>query len=246
MLELIGRSSAACDGVSRRRFLKAGVLGLAGLGLRRPPAGRGVGRRRAAGAARPVGDPGLARRRPAPARDLRPQARRPGRVPRPAQGDRARTCPGIQVSELLPEHARLMDRMSIIRSMHHDNGDHFAAAHWMLTGYLGSNAVDLPPQYPSAGSIVAKLKGPKTPGMPAYVGLPEHALGRPRPRLPRRGLSRASPTTRSRPTATRTPTATACPTSTLPGGRRRRRGSTAAAACSTPSTTPAATSTPPA
>ena len=48
--------------------------------------------------------------------------------------------PGVQVSELLPEHARLMDKMSIIRSMHHDNGDHFAAAHWMLTGYLGSNA----------------------------------------------------------------------------------------------------------
>ena len=46
--------------------------------------------------------------------------------------------PGVQISELLPNHARLMDRMSIIRSMHHDNGDHFAAGHWMLTGYLGS------------------------------------------------------------------------------------------------------------
>ncbi len=57
--------------------------------------------------------------------------------------------PGVQISELLPNHARLMDRMSIIRSMHHDNGDHFAAAHWMLTGYLGSNSANLPPQYPS-------------------------------------------------------------------------------------------------
>ena len=46
--------------------------------------------------------------------------------------------PGVQISELLPNDARLMDRMSIIRSMHHDNGDHFAAGHWMLTGYLGS------------------------------------------------------------------------------------------------------------
>ncbi len=30
--------------------------------------------------------------------------------------------PGAQVSELLPNHARLLDRVSLIRSMHHDNG----------------------------------------------------------------------------------------------------------------------------
>lgn len=48
----------------------------------------------------------------------------------------------------------------------------------MLTGYLGSNAINMAPQYPSAGSIVAKLKGAKRPGMPAYVGLPHtHSVG---------------------------------------------------------------------
>src|SRR5262249_1967889 len=57
-------------------------------------------------------------------------------------------------------------------------GDHFAAAHWMLTGYLGSNASDLAPQYPSAASIIAKLQGSKRPGIPAYVGLPyTHSVG---------------------------------------------------------------------
>src|SRR5262249_28195114 len=65
-----------------------------------------------------------------------------------------------------------------LRSVFHNNGDHFAAAHWMLTGFLGSNAADLGPQYPSAGSIIAKLKGSKAPGMPAYVGLPHtHSIG---------------------------------------------------------------------
>ena len=45
-------------------------------------------RRSSAGrAARPLGDPDLARRRAAPARDVRPQARRSGRVSRAAQGD---------------------------------------------------------------------------------------------------------------------------------------------------------------
>ena len=88
------------------------------------------------------------------------------------------SVPGIQVSELLPEHARMMDKMSIIRSMHHNNGDHFAAAHWMLTGYLGSNALNLAPQYPSAASIITKLKGARQSGMPAYVGLPNtHSVG---------------------------------------------------------------------
>src|SRR5581483_773934 len=78
----------------------------------------------------------------------------------------------------LPYHARLMDRMSIIRSMHHDNGDHFAAAHWMLTGYHGSNAVNMAPQYPSAASIIARLKGSRRPGVPPYVGLPNtHSVG---------------------------------------------------------------------
>jgi hypothetical protein len=88
------------------------------------------------------------------------------------------TLPGVQVSELLPNHARLLDKVTIIRSLHHDNTDHYAAAHWMLTGYLGSNARSMAPQYPSAGSIVARLGGARKPGMPAYVGLPHtHSVG---------------------------------------------------------------------
>ena len=86
--------------------------------------------------------------------------------------------PGVQVSELLPNHARLLDKVSLIRSLHHDNGDHFAAAHWMLTGYLGANGSNQTPKYPSAGSIIARLKGARKPGMPAYVGLPHtHSVG---------------------------------------------------------------------
>ena len=62
--------------------------------------------------------------------------------------------------------------MAFIRSVHHDTGDHFAGAHWMLTGRFGSTSVDLPQKYPSVGSYISKIKGPKQPGMPAYVGLP--------------------------------------------------------------------------
>ena len=83
--------------------------------------------------------------------------------------------PGIQINELLVEHAKVMDKVSILRSVHHGHGDHFAAAHWMLTGYLGSNAANQDPQFPSAGAIVTKLRGANRLGMPPYVAVPHAA-----------------------------------------------------------------------
>jgi uncharacterized protein (DUF1501 family) len=162
--------------VTRRSFLKAGYLGLAGLGL------SDLLRAQASAGTR------------APADDLsvilvwldggppqhetydpKPDAPAEFRGPLKAIDTRV---PGMQVSELLPYHARLADKIALIRSMHHNNGDHFAAAHWMLTGYLGSNAADLAPQYPSMASVITKLKGAKRSGMPAYVGLPStHSVG---------------------------------------------------------------------
>ena len=48
----------------------------------------------------------------------------------------------------------------------------------MLTGYLGSTAVNMAPMYPSAASVITKLKGSKRAGLPAYVGLPNlHSVG---------------------------------------------------------------------
>ena len=178
MLELTGQAFRCCDGVSRRNFLRAGVLGLGGLTL--------PDLLRAKASAKTVGAPDskdlsviLIWLDGGPPQhetyDPKPDAPIDFRGPLKAMST---SVPGIQVSELLPEHARMMDKMSIIRSMHHNNGDHFAAAHWMLTGYHGSNAVNLAPQYPSAASIIAKLKGAKRPGMPAYVGLPQtHSVG---------------------------------------------------------------------
>ena len=178
MLELIGKPFGSCDGVIRRAFLRAGVLGLGAVGL--PDLLRAKALARAANRPDPKDlsiilvwlDGGPPQHE---TYDPKPDAPADYRGPLKAMST---AVPGIQVSELLPEHARLMDKMSIIRSMHHNNGDHFAAAHWMLTGYKGSTAVDLAPQYPSSASIIAKLKGAKRSGMPAYVGLPNtHSVG---------------------------------------------------------------------
>ena len=73
---------------------------------------------------------------------------------------------------MLPETAKHADKMCFLRSVHHDNGDHFAAAHWMLTGRFGSTSVDKAQKYPSVGSIVARAAGPKVDGLPPYIGLP--------------------------------------------------------------------------
>jgi hypothetical protein len=177
MLSLQGESFGCCDGVSRRSVLRAGVLGLSGLGLAdllRAKAEAGTQSNSASELSVILVwlDGGPPQHE---TYDPKPDAPSEFRGPLKAIST---AVPGIQVSELLPEHARQMDKMSLIRSVHHNNEDHFAAAHWMLTGYLGSNAVNMAPMYPSAASIITKLKGAKRSGMPAYVGLPTtHSVG---------------------------------------------------------------------
>ena len=84
----------------------------------------------------------------------------------------ATKVPGVFLSETLPEHAKHADKMVFVRSLHHGTGDHFAGAHWMLTGRFGSTSVNLPQKFPSVGSIVSKMRGANQSGLPAYVGLP--------------------------------------------------------------------------
>jgi hypothetical protein len=80
--------------------------------------------------------------------------------------------PGIEITELFPRQAKVADKFSIVRSLHHDNGDHFTAAHYMLTGRGGPNGSNTAGRYPSLGSIASTVCGPRKPGMPAYVGVP--------------------------------------------------------------------------
>ncbi|MBY0460921.1 MAG: DUF1501 domain-containing protein [Gemmataceae bacterium] len=80
--------------------------------------------------------------------------------------------PGVNVSALMPQVAKRFDKLSLVRSLHHDNGDHFAAAHWMTTGRFGSTSVSQTQKFPSVGSFVSRVKGSNHPNLPAYVGLP--------------------------------------------------------------------------
>ncbi len=81
--------------------------------------------------------------------------------------------PGLDVTEMFPLQAQVADRFSVIRSIHHDNGDHFSGAHWMLTGYgAGVSGGQRAGKHPGIGAIATKVTGSRAAGVPAYVGVP--------------------------------------------------------------------------
>jgi arylsulfatase A-like enzyme len=65
----------------------------------------------------------------------------------------------------------------VIRSFSHGNGDHWAAAHWMLTGRTGANGADRMPRYPSMGAVAAHLLGPTQSGSLANVNMNDGGFG---------------------------------------------------------------------
>jgi len=84
----------------------------------------------------------------------------------------ATSVPGIRVCEHLPLQARIMDQLTLIRSV-----DCRASNHTPITMQAG-NALARRTEdgkdgggYPSMGSIAAKFRGSNDPNLPAFVGL---------------------------------------------------------------------------
>lgn len=165
----LGRSAARyCDGMSRRSFLQVGTTGLAALGL--PHLAQA---REAAGTTKNTsviliwldGGPGHM-----DMYDMKPDAPAEYRgIWRPIRS----RVPGFDVTELFPKQARHTDKFSIVRSLHHNTGDHFAGGHRMLTTKdMGVSGANNDGKFPGIGSIVSRQVGPRQPGMPAYVAVP--------------------------------------------------------------------------
>jgi hypothetical protein len=171
MLDFIGRGHRTCDGINRRSFLKVGSLAIGGLTL------PGLLRLRAADPASsslPRKSVILIWQAGGPSHldmyDLKPNA------PAEVRGEFkpiATNLPGIQIGEHLPRQARIMDKLAILRSACHTNAGHGMGAQWMLTGYQPTIEVN-DNIYPACGSVVAKMRGPNEPGLPAYVNLPRN------------------------------------------------------------------------
>ena len=172
MLRVVGSAVKNCDGISRRSFLQAGVLGVGGLSL---ADFLRVQKAQASGAARGTsvilfwlsGGPGHME-----TWDPKPEA--PDQYRGPLGAIRT-SVPGVLFGELLPAQARIMDKLAVIRTVNHGSGDHTKSNHWMLTGFEGPafNAPDFRVQRrPALGSAVSRLRGPNVAGMPPYVAVP--------------------------------------------------------------------------
>ena len=80
---------------------------------------------------------------------------------------------GIEISENLPETAKLMDHLCLIRSMTSKEGSHPRASYLMHTGYLPTATV----KYPTLGSIVAKEIGDAASELPSFVRIGNARFG---------------------------------------------------------------------
>ena len=161
--------------IDRRGFVKAGALGMAGLSL--PQVLK----------ADSTADPAktsneksviILWQRGGPSQhetwDPKPDAPQDYRG---AFGAMSTNVPGIQICDLLPKCAKVMDKFSIIRSLYHTDAGHSAGDQIMFTGYPPNKGNPNENFYPSCGSIVAEQQGHLNPELPPYVMIPKRLPG---------------------------------------------------------------------
>ena len=88
----------------------------------------------------------------------------------------ATAVPGVRVCEYLPRAARLMNRLALVRALHHPMRNHNSAAAETLTGRTPAGGdqellADDPRGMPTLGSAVSYALGPRA-GILPYVALP--------------------------------------------------------------------------
>ena len=167
-----GATSPYCDGMSRRSFVQLGVAGMASIGLsgilqakEESRRAKGTGANTSAILIWLDGGPGHL-----DMYDMKPEAPAEFRgIWTPIKTN----VPGIEISELFPKQARIADKFSIVRSLHHNTGDHFAGGHRMLTtkdmGVSGANTTG---RFPSLGSIVSFQRRQRHAILPSYISVP--------------------------------------------------------------------------
>ena len=168
-LESTGRY---CDGVRRRSFLQVGLTGIGSLGAGELLRARALA---ASDVERPPKETSLiliwldGGPSHLDTYDLKPEAPAEYRgiwSPIPTN------VPGIDVTELFPLQAQIADLYTLVRSVHHNSGDHFTGGHWMLTGRGGVSGGMTAQKSPFFGAYAGKVLGARQPGMPAQVSIP--------------------------------------------------------------------------
>lgn len=179
MLTLSGRLVRNCEGISRRSLLKIGTLCLGGmtladlLALRASAAATSTATQGAHGATPRKTSVIYFELAGGPTHfetyDPKPAAPEEYRGPMKAIDT---ALPGVQFCEVLPEQAKIADKLAVIRSIHHNNGSHGTSAHLTQTGYYLRDNQNRANEMPCAGSIASRLRGANVPGMPSFVSMP--------------------------------------------------------------------------
>jgi hypothetical protein len=166
------RSTQTCEGTTRRDFLRIGTLGLTGLSLpvllqSEALAANKAGTKKSGGRAKSVVlvflGGGISHH---DSFDLKPEA------PDDIRGKYASidtVVPGLKIGEKLPLMAKVMDRLTLVRSGAHNNDHHETATNWVLSGRFGTPFGD----YPAVGAVVAHEAG-FSGTVPPYVSVPRN------------------------------------------------------------------------
>jgi len=166
-----GSSARSCDGRTRRDVLKVGSLALAGLTLpgllRMEAAARAGGSLRKGAKAKSVVlvylGGGLSHH---DSFDPKPEA---GAEIRGKYTTIGTNVSGLHISEKLPGMAKVMDRITLVRSGAHNNDHHETATNWVMSGRFGTPFGD----FPAVGAVVAHEAG-FTGNVPPYVSVPRN------------------------------------------------------------------------
>jgi hypothetical protein len=104
--------------------------------------------------------------------DLKPKAPTEYRGPfRPI----ATNVSGLEICELFPQQARLADKFSLVRSLHHEMASHNDGSIEVLTGKTPVKADPTSTarsEHPDFGMVASKLLGVRRGGLPPYIGIP--------------------------------------------------------------------------
>lgn len=168
----LGRTGHYCDGLNRRSFLKLGVAGMATIALpqilrARAESAKSLGGRKNTKVILIWLDGGPSHM---DMYDMKPEAQAEYRgLWKPIRTK----VPGFDITEMYPKQAKVTDKFSVVRSLHHDTGDHFAGGHRMLTAKdLGVSGANTAQKFPCIGAVVNRELGSRQPGLPGYVAIP--------------------------------------------------------------------------
>jgi Protein of unknown function (DUF1501) len=157
-------TTRTCDGITRRDFVKVGVLGGVGLSLARYLSLAAAGEVQNGKAQSAIfiylgGGPSHM-----DTFDLKPDA------PAEYRGEFkpiATNVAGVQICEHLPKLARCADKFAVVRGVSHSLAEHALGTKYMSTGNMPIPALE----YPGYGAVVSKeLASP--PDLPPFIAIP--------------------------------------------------------------------------